>query len=335
MGTELQEFFRDLTTFFADPASLCNRRTIVSGFTGLWRKINQDRYRKIPLLLTVTFHLAVLLLSVVTPYIMTATSPKIPEIYTVNLYKVPEEGAPPLPPPRVVKVATPVPKKPVAPKPVEKETVAPPPVEKVKISLAPVRQRLEKERKEKEARKRNEEQRERELEQLRLGYLEERAEKERIQAEREAQQAEQALAAAKTAAAARIAELYKASDYERRDRQPTRADTGTGTDKGGSDQQKLEALDRYRARLFEHISPHWQLPELQEWDENLRAVIVMQVNRDGTVTGTYFEKLSKDSRFNRYVQKAVDNAQPLPPFPIDFHEKREEIVVTFSPGGLL
>ncbi|MFN2366351.1 MAG: cell envelope integrity protein TolA [Desulfurivibrionaceae bacterium] len=214
---------------------------------------------------------------------------------------------------------------------------APPPVPREKISLSPIRQRLEEERKEKEkekekeARKRSEEQRRNELEQLRLGYLEERAEKEMAKAESVAEQAEQAAVEAKKAALARIAEGYRSSDQSRRNRPES---TGTGTDKGGPNQQELEALDRYGARLRRHISPHWQLPELQEWDEDLRAVIVIQVNRDGTVTGTYFEKRSRDSRFNRYVQKAVDNAQPLPPFPIDFHKKSEEIGVTFSPGGL-
>lgn len=340
MITGFQEFFRDLATFFRELASLCSPRAISKGFTGLWRDIRTDHYRKMPLLLTVAFHLGILAISIITPFIMDVGSPKIPEVYTVNLYKAPEEAAPPPPAPEVVKVATPVREKVVkAKKPVETEPPPPPPLPKEKISLSPIRQRLEEERKEKEARKQSEEQRRRELEQLRLGYLEERAEKERVKAENVAEQAEQAAVEAhraadeaKKAAAARIAEIYRSSDQSRRNRTES---TGTGSDKGGPNQQELEALDRYRARLFRHISPHWQLPELQEWDEDLRAVIVMQVNRDGTVTGTYFEKRSRDSRFNRYVQKAVDNAQPLPPFPIDFHKKSEEIGVTFSPSGLL
>ncbi|MFO7605077.1 MAG: TonB C-terminal domain-containing protein [Desulfurivibrionaceae bacterium] len=287
------------------------------------------------------FHLGVLAISIITPFIMNVGPPKLPEVYTVNLYKAPKEAAPP-PAPEVVKVTTPAPKKEVATpvrekvvvatKPVETEPAPPPPVPREKISLSPIRQRLEEEKKEKEARRRSEEQRRNELEQLRLGYLEERAEKERVKAESVAEQAEQAAVEAKKAALARIAEGYRSSDQNRRNQPES---TGTGTDKGGPNQQELEALDRYRARLFRHISPHWQLPELQEWDEDLRAVIVMQVNRDGTVTGTYFEKRSRDSRFNRYVQKAIDNAQPLPPFPIDFHKKSEEIGVTFSPSGLL
>ncbi len=344
-----QEFFRDLATFFKELANLCSPRAISKGFTGLWKDVRTDQYRKIPLLLTVAFHLGVLVISIIAPFIMDVGPPKIPEVYTVNLYKAPEEAAPPPPAPEVVKVATPAPKKKVATparkkvvvatKPVETKPAPPPPVPREKISLAPIRQRLEKERKEKEARERDEEQRRRELEQLRLGYLEERAEKEKVKAESVAEEAEQAAleaeraaVEAKKAAAARIADIYRSSDQSRRNRPES---TGTGSDKGGPNQQELEALDRYRARLFRHISPHWQLPELQEWDEDLRAVIVMQVNRDGTVTGTYFEKRSRDSRFNRYVQKAVDNAQPLPPFPIDFNKKSEEIGVTFSPSGLL
>ncbi|MCA1766567.1 MAG: TonB C-terminal domain-containing protein [Desulfobulbaceae bacterium] len=318
MITGFQEFFRDLATFFKELTSLCSPRAISNGFTGLWRDIRTDHYRKIPLLLTVAFHLGVLAISIITPFIMNVGPPKLPEVYTVNLYKAPEEAAPPPPAPEVVKVTAPAPKKEVATpvrekvvvatKPVETEPAPPPPVPREKISLSPIRQRLEG-----------------------LGYLEERAEKEMAKAESVAEQAEQAAVEAKKAALARIAEGYRSSDQSRRNRPES---TGTGTDKGGPNQQELEALDRYGARLRRHISPHWQLPELQEWDEDLRAVIVIQVNRDGTVTGTYFEKRSRDSRFNRYVQKAVDNAQPLPPFPIDFHKKSEEIGVTFSPGGL-
>jgi|GEM_PF-245648 len=326
MNPGLQEFIRDLSTFFADLTDLCNRRTIADAFAGQWRSIRRDDNRKLPLLFTVGFHLAVLLISIAAPFLKLSKPPRIPEVYTVNLYTAPEEAAAPPQAPRVVKVTTPPPKKAVAPKPEIKKTVAPPTAKK-EVSLSPIRQRLEREIKEKEARRRREELKDRQLEQVKMELLKD-------QAEKAAEQAEQALLDAKKDAAAKIAELYRSSDHSGKgDSMSTRAVDGAATGKGGPAQQ--EALDRYRARLFEHISPYWQLPELQEWDEDLRAVIVMQVNRDGTVTNTYFEKRSKDARFDQYAQKAIENAQPLPPFPIDFQEKSEEIAVTFSPGGLL
>jgi colicin import membrane protein len=315
----VQKFFQDLTIFFGDLLSLCNRQAVHDTFVGQWRNIRQDNYRQIPLLLAIAIHLGVLLFSLAAPFIMTAKDQRIPEVYTVRLYTEQEAALPPPTVHKIVKITTPARKKTVAPKPVKRDAV----------SLSPIRQRLAKERKEREAEKRRQDLHRRNIEQLKLDLLQE-------QAENEAIQAEEALAEVKKEAVAKIADLHKTADLASRQSRKAAIDsTKTGPSNGEIDQQKLEALDRYRARITDHISPHWQLPELQEWDENLRAVIVMQVKRDGTVTNIYFEKRSKDLRFNQYIQKAIDNAQPLPPFPIDFHEKSEEIGVTFSPGGLL
>jgi colicin import membrane protein len=286
------------------------------------RSFLQDNYRKTPLLLTVAFHLGGLLLTIVGPLMMPAQTPRIPEVYTVNLYSV-QEAAPPSPPaavPKVVKVATPAAKK----------AVAPPPVKNDAVSLSPIRRRLAKEQKEKEARRLQDELRTSKMEQVILNLRREQAEKNLAEAEKAAE-------TAKKEAAGKIADLYKKNtEYEARDRRPVAGDaTATSPRTGGSDQQQLDALAGYRARLFDHISPHWQLPELQGWDANLRAVIVMQVKRDGTVVNNYFEKRSGNPRFDQYARKAIDNARPLPPFPLEMNEKSEEIAVTFSPGGLL
>ncbi len=319
MNDRFQKFCHDLTIFFGDLLSLCNRQVVHDTFVGHWRNIRRDNYRQVPLLLAMALHLGVLLFSIAAPFIMTAKNQRIPEVYTVKLYTVQEAAPPPLTVPKIVKITTPAQKKAVAPKPVKRDAV----------SLSPIRQRLAKERQKKMAEKRRQDLQRREMEQLELNLLKEQAEQAAIAAEK-------TLAAVKKEAVAKIADLYKTADLVSRESSKAAVDvTRTGPSNGEIDQRKLEALDRYRARITEHISPHWQLPELQEWDENLRAVLVMQVKRDGTVTNSYFEKRSKNLRFNQYVKKAIDSAQPLPPFPIDFHEKSEEIAVTFSPGGLL
>ncbi|HSH13630.1 MAG TPA: energy transducer TonB, partial [Desulfurivibrionaceae bacterium] len=97
---------------------------------------------------------------------------------------------------------------------------------------------------------------------------------------------------------------------------------------------QLEAQAAYVGRLNEHLRRHWKLPPLQDWDEKLKATIVIRTKRDGTVTATWFEKNSGNSRFDQYVKKAVANASPLPPLPPEFTQNNEEIGVTFTPGGL-
>ena len=311
------QFSNDLTIFLADLKRLCHRQTAHDAFTGYWEDMNRNRYRKTPLILTVAVHLGALLLAALAPFMVSDTS-KIPEVYTVDLYQVMEAAPPPPATGKTVKISPPT---------AAKKTVAvAQPVKPKAISLSPIREKLVQEMKEKEYRKRQEELLDQKMEEIRLGL-------EKAKADQEARDAA-------SAAASKIAEMYKSTsnlEKVRREGKPTgKKMTTTGAAGGGEvDPRELAALQRYQARLFEHISPHWQLPELQNWDDNLRAVIVMKVRRDGTVTSSRFEKRSKNLRFNQYVQKTIDNAQPLPPFPIGLRQKSEEIAVTFSPGGLM
>jgi len=309
MNKQLQQFLADLAEFSADLKSICNRQTAHDALISRWEHISHDNYRKIPLILVCATHLGVLILTIAAPF-LTSHSQRIPEVYTVNLYQV-QEAATQVPAAKPVSV----------PKPAIKKAVISRPVKPNAVSLSPIRQRLERERKEKDAK--------------RLETERDRLKLEALKANLEKQQAEKEARETASKAISQLTDHLKSTANDPGTKPEQAAATGTSTGGTEIDPRKLEALDRYRARLFEHISPHWQLPELQNWDENLRAVIVLRVKRDGTVTSSYFEKRSGNLRFNQYVKKAIDIAQPLPPFPIDFHEKSEEIAVTFSPGGLM
>jgi TonB family protein len=309
MKNQLQQFLTDLSEFSADLKSICNRQTAHDALLNRWDHIRHDNYQRFPLILTAAIHLFVLILTITAPFLM-SRSLRIPEVYTVNLYQVPE--------PSLQTTAT----KPVTvTKAATKKAVASRPVKPDAVSLSPIRQRLEKERQEKELKRLQEEVRLRKIDQV-------KAELQRQLAEKEARETT-------SKALSSLTEHLKSTATGAGEKQTPTAVSGSANGKGEVDPRKLEALDRYRARLFEHISPHWQLPELQDWDESLRAVIILRVKRDGTVTSSFFEKRSGNLRFNQYAQKAIENAQPLPPFPIDFREKSEEIAVTFSPGGLM
>jgi outer membrane biosynthesis protein TonB len=314
MKSQLQQFLDDLTEFSADLKSICNRQTAHDALLDRWEHIRHDSYRKVPLALTIATHLTVLILTITAPFLM-SRSLEIPEVYSVNLYQVMEAPSP-APTIKPVSLTKPATKKAITSK-------AAKPVKPDAISLSPIRQRLIKERQEKKVKRLNEE--------LRLRNMAQ------VKAELQEQQAAKEAREAASKALSRLTDLLKSTTASRgSEAQNTQATTtGPATGSGEADPRKLEALAQYKARLSQHIYPHWQLPELQDWDEDLRAVIVLRVKRDGTVTSSYFEKRSGNLRFNQYVQKAIDNAQPLPPFPIDFHEKTEEIAVTFYPGGLM
>jgi len=313
MKERLQYLLSDLKLFYADLKSLCDREAAREAFVTYWQEVRHDNYQKFPLILTAAVHIGALLLSLTAPYLM-RSRPRIPEVYTVQLYRVQEEA----PAPVRIEVKKPVKEAPPQP-------VAPPTPVKVKaVSLDPIKRRLLKEKEEKDDLARQERLRMRKMDEVRLDL-------QKQQAEKEAQNAADR-------AVSKIAELYRRTTQtkETDSKPPVKpVDRSEGSSSGEVSARELEAVERYKARLISHIQPNWELPELQDWDKTLEAVIVMKVKYDGTVTDTWLEKKSSNYRFNQYVRKAVENSLPLPPFPLDFQKKSEEIAVTFYPGGLM
>ncbi|MEJ2270414.1 MAG: energy transducer TonB [Desulfobulbaceae bacterium] len=76
------------------------------------------------------------------------------------------------------------------------------------------------------------------------------------------------------------------------------------------------------------------MPDLQNWDNSLEAVLIIKIRRDGTVTDTFFERKSDNIYFNQFVLKALKDAAPLPPFPDQLQENSFEIGLRFKPGEL-
>jgi outer membrane biosynthesis protein TonB len=87
--------------------------------------------------------------------------------------------------------------------------------------------------------------------------------------------------------------------------------------------------------VSQKIHQHWVLPEMQKWDENLEAIIVVYVRRDGIVTKKEFEKKSPNLFFNQFVEKTLRESLPLPPFPPNLKDNELEIGLVFHPGGLI
>ncbi|HET97388.1 MAG TPA: TonB C-terminal domain-containing protein, partial [Desulfurivibrio alkaliphilus] len=92
------------------------------------------------------------------------------------------------------------------------------------------------------------------------------------------------------------------------------------------------ATREYLSRLHSHIQAHWSLPNLPTWDEQLLATIIVTVRRDGSVRSTTFERRAENTYFNQLVQKAIQDATPLPPFPQSLRQNEMEIGLHFRPG---
>ncbi len=94
------------------------------------------------------------------------------------------------------------------------------------------------------------------------------------------------------------------------------------------------ALRRYYMLISLRIHEHWSLPKTHNWDKSLKAVVIINIRRDGIVSKIIFEKKSDNMYFNQYVKKTIEEASPMPPFPSDLKRERLEIGLRFMPGGM-
>ncbi len=306
--------------------------------------------RGIPLALAVGVHLLVLLPTVLAPLLgFWQRQPQPLDIQTVSLFNVAEmtqqspmdasdPGEPPPEPrelpepapepaPEPTTDAVPIPPEEPVPAPSDepdiitpdvpaKQVAAEPEPPPEPISTRPTRTRDDEER----------------LRELRQSYeLEARA--------REAQrEAEAARRRADSMALEEImANIHAQNRIEdRKNPQPESSAVSEQTGDGGtpgSEETDLDAATReYLARLTQHIQSYWSLPNLPTWDENLRAIIVITVTRDGTVQGSTFEEQAENTYFNQLVRKTIEDAQPMPSFPPALRQNEMEIGLRFRPG---
>ncbi|TFG35379.1 MAG: TonB C-terminal domain-containing protein, partial [Desulfobacterales bacterium] len=106
---------------------------------------------------------------------------------------------------------------------------------------------------------------------------------------------------------------------------------------GGSTSSNVDrdpVLDLYGVAVRQKIQEHWVLPEMQDWKNDLKAVVVVEVRRDGVVTSYEFEQKSGNPFFDHFVEKTLKESLPLPPFPANLDETDLEFQLNFSPMGL-
>ncbi|MCP4716218.1 MAG: TonB C-terminal domain-containing protein, partial [Deltaproteobacteria bacterium] len=63
----------------------------------------------------------------------------------------------------------------------------------------------------------------------------------------------------------------------------------------------------------------------------LEAIVLITINRNGTVVRSAFEKKSGNSHLDRSVIRAIKKASPLPPLPAGFRENNLELGIRFMP----
>ncbi len=289
---------------------------------------------KKPAFLTLVVHLLTVILALL-PASFFEPNLNIEEVYTVDLFDVMEarpvqQSAPP--PPPVVKQEV-VKQTPRQTKPLISEAPPAPeitsgPVEV--ISLAPRLVKKDLRKKNKAAAQQEKKKLSKALEKIQSRV---RADQERVKADQEAKKAQESANAAVENALAQL----RASIHTSQAR--TAAVSKVGSSSGGpGNRGRASAMDaalkQYYVAVSRQIHKFWILPDLQDWGKQLTAVYVVHVRRDGIVKMSYMEKKSTDLYFNQFVEKTIQEAMPLPPFPDGLKEKELEIGLVFHPSGL-
>jgi colicin import membrane protein len=292
-----------------------------------------DQHWKIPLLVAVLLHVAVAAMAIIAP----SLSPRramLPEIHTVNLFSAVEASQPAPAAKPAAKPAAPAPPAPSAirtmdPTPVKKEVVPQPTAAKEPpISERPIRSKTPSD--------------EAKLRDLRAKMTAQDARDKQQTAEREIEKAltdirnlhknEVTAAPAQPSPPPPVTTAKPADPAGGMESSQPAAGSAAG---GGQGAIVEKILRRYLADLHMRIQQHWKLPDLQKWDNSLEARIVIKVRRDGIVTESFFENRSQNFHFDQFVEKAVRDASPLPPFPAGLEDERLEIGLRFRPGEVL
>ncbi len=284
-----------------------------------------DKQWQKSIFLTISVHVCFLLFGLLAPRFLHFQQ-KIPEVYTVNLFSVEDLGGPaPAAPSKAVAAPQAEPRQPKAapepakPAPPQKTQPAPEPpaVAKDAISLKPIKT------KEKADVDKVKMLRDKLLAENNEKRAKDAAEKARADADKKAKSAvdslKQALMAGQQLAAGKAAAGSSTA--------ATQASGGAG---GGIAVD--ENLRRYLIAVNSQIQEHWVLPDLQNWKENVEAIVIIRVRRDGVVIESSFKKKSDNVFFNQFVEKTLKLSSPLPPFPIGINQSEMEIGLKFRPG---
>lgn len=91
-------------------------------------------------------------------------------------------------------------------------------------------------------------------------------------------------------------------------------------------------LRTYYNTVWQRIKEGWIIPpSLLEENQGLETVIVIKVQRDGGIVERWFEKKSGSPVYDESAMRAIQKANPLPPFPEELDGDFLEIGIRFHP----
>jgi len=292
--------------------------TPISMLSSEWRK---------PLNASIGLHIIVVVLAMLAP-ILFERQLRLPEIYTVNLFtatEVEEISSPtaesPATKPATRQIEPEIKKPAISMQPAKPEVSPVAPKATEPISLQPVKQKIKVGKtKEEDA-----------LEKAKLSQAVQRI-KARAEAERAVKDAVSKLADSMKTHTPPPTSESKVKAVTAQAGSTTKTATISGPKGTGIEPDFY--MKQYLSAVYQKIHDHWILPDLQNWDNALEAILVIVIKKNGLVTDSYFEKKSDNIYFNQFVLKALKESSPLPPFPDQLEKDTLEIGLRFKPGEL-
>jgi len=286
-----------------------------------------SEWRK-PFNVSIGLHIIVVALAMLAPNLF-ERQPRLPEIYTVNLFTAteleqisPAPAESPAAKPAIKQIEPEVKKPAISIQPAKPEISPAVPKTVKPISLNPVKQKI----------KVGKTKAETDLEKAKLSQVVQRL-KTKAEAESAARDAVSKLAdSLKSYAPAPTTPGPVAKPLTGQTGSTTKTRTISGPKGTGLEPDFY--MKQYLSAVYQKIHDHWILPDLQNWDNALEAVLSIRIRKDGIVENSYFEKKSENIYFNQFVLKAVKEASPLPPFPDQLEEDILEVGLRFKPGEL-
>ena len=90
----------------------------------------------------------------------------------------------------------------------------------------------------------------------------------------------------------------------------------------------------YLGRVRQRISSYWNAPPVDVAVQAYVVIVQFRLHRNGTVTGVMIEQSSGNEYYDLAGKRAVLNAVPLPPFPVELTEPYFDAHFTFTVGDL-
>lgn len=120
---------------------------------------------------------------------------------------------------------------------------------------------------------------------------------------------------------------------------PQKRETGAGAVDGSESGDAKDGINVrvYKIEVRDWVKSKWAYPvalSSYEAGKDLVAIVLLKVQNDGTILASKFKKRSLNAIFDKSVAKAIERANPLPPFPEEYRRRYDNIEITFNLGEL-